>query len=84
VHFVTPTLDHGPIIAQGIVPVLADDTPQVLAERLLDVEHHVYAQVACWLAEGRVTLDARQRVQVQGVPTRSYMNMIAPQGAQAE
>ena len=84
VHFVTPTLDHGPIIAQGIVPVLADDTPASLAERLLEVEHQVYAQVACWLAEGRVTLDARQRVQVQGVPTRSYMNMIAPQGAQAE
>src|SRR3546814_6436341 len=36
VHFVTPVLDHGPIIAQGVVPVLADDTPDVLAGRLLD------------------------------------------------
>src|SRR3546814_16542700 len=36
VQFVTPVLDHGPIIAQGVVPVLADDTPDVLAGRLLD------------------------------------------------
>ena len=37
VHFVTPVLDHGPIIAQGCVPVLAGDTPEALAERVLAV-----------------------------------------------
>src|SRR3546814_11948814 len=31
IHFVTPVLDHGPIVAQGVVPVLADDTPDDLA-----------------------------------------------------
>ncbi len=37
VHFVTPVLDHGPIIAQGVVPVLAGDTPESLAARVLTV-----------------------------------------------
>jgi len=82
VHFVTPTLDHGPIVAQGAVPVFAADTPQTLADRVLDVEHRLYAQVTRWLAEGRVSLDAMQRVQVRGVPSRSFM--MAPEGAPAD
>jgi len=53
VHFVTPVLDHGPIIAQGVVPVLSEDTSESLAERVLAVEHVVYPQVAVWLAQGR-------------------------------
>lgn len=73
VHFVTPVLDHGPIIAQGIVPVMAGDTPADLADRLLRVEHQAYGEVAGWLAEGRVTLDALQRVQVRGVSSRSFI-----------
>ncbi|MDX3894024.1 phosphoribosylglycinamide formyltransferase [Pusillimonas sp.] len=73
VHFVTPVLDHGPIIAQGVVPVLAGDTPADLADRLLQVEHRVYGEVAGWLAEGRVALDAMQRVQVRGVASRSFI-----------
>lgn len=73
VHFVTPVLDHGPIIAQGVVPVLADDTPDVLAGRLLQLEHKVYGEVAVWLAEGRVTLDAMLRVHVRDVPSRSFI-----------
>lgn len=80
VHFVTPVLDLGPIIAQGIVPVMAGDTPEILADRLLEVEHRVYAIVVGWLAQGRVVLDSSQRVQVQGVATRSYI--FAPQGEQ--
>ena len=42
VHFVTPVLDHGPIIAQGCVPVLAGDTPDSLANRVLEVEHRAF------------------------------------------
>lgn len=79
VHFVTPVLDHGPIIAQGIVSVRHDDTPDSLAARVLDIEHRVYGDVALWLAQGRVTLDAIQRVHVDGVTTRSFM--LAPDGA---
>ncbi|NGM88203.1 phosphoribosylglycinamide formyltransferase [Parapusillimonas sp. SGNA-6] len=78
VHFVTPVLDHGPIIAQGIVPVMADDSPDSLAGRVLQVEHRLYADVVRWLAEGRVELDAMQRVLVRGVPSRSFV--LTPQG----
>jgi phosphoribosylglycinamide formyltransferase-1 len=72
VHFVTPVLDHGPIIAQGVVPVLNDDTPETLAARVLGMEHLIYPQVACWLAQGRVHLTSDQRVQVDGITTRLF------------
>jgi phosphoribosylglycinamide formyltransferase-1 len=72
-HFVTPVLDHGPIIAQGVVPVMAADTPDDLAQRLLQVEHTMYAEVVRWLAQGRVSLDAMQRVTVRGVGSRSFV-----------
>jgi len=79
IHFVTPVLDHGPIVAQGAVPVYAGDTPEILAARVLQIEHRLYAQVVCWLAEGRVSLDALQRVQVHGVASRSIV--MAPEDA---
>lgn len=72
VHFVTPALDHGPIIAQGVVPVLTGDTPESLAARVLTVEHQVYPAVATWLAEGRVHLLADQRVVVDGIENRLF------------
>lgn len=74
VHFVTAQLDHGPIVAQGIVPVMADDDPDTLASRLLAVEHQIYAQVVRWLAQGRVTLDHKQQVvMVEGAATRAFL-----------
>lgn len=42
VHQVTAELDHGPILAQAVVPVLPDDTPQALAARVLTQEHQIY------------------------------------------
>lgn len=75
VHFVTPVLDQGPIVAQSAVPVLAGDTAGTLADRVLAAEHQMYAQVVGWLAEGRVSLDARSRVQVRGIPTRAFVCM---------
>lgn len=56
VHFVTPALDHGPIVAQAAVPVLKGDTPQLLAERVLVQEHRLYPQAVRWLVEDRLTL----------------------------
>jgi phosphoribosylglycinamide formyltransferase-1 len=73
VHFVTPVLDHGPVLAQGVLTVPKDDTVATLADRLLQVEHRLYADVVRWLAQGRVTLDAMQRVHVEGVVSRSIM-----------
>jgi phosphoribosylglycinamide formyltransferase 1 len=44
VHQVTAELDHGPILAQAVVPVLADDTADSLAARVLSQEHIIYPQ----------------------------------------
>jgi len=55
------------------VPVVVDDTPETLADRVLQVEHHLYANVVRWLAEGRVSLNSMQRVQVQGIASRSFV-----------
>ena len=42
VHYVVPAMDEGPVILQAAVPVLADDTPAVLAARVLEQEHRIY------------------------------------------
>ena len=57
VHFVTPTLDHGPIVAQAVVPVLPGDTPAMLADRVLAVEHVVYPLAVRWFVEGLLVID---------------------------
>ena len=57
VHFVTPTLDHGPVIIQAAVPVLDSDDEDVLSARVLRQEHLIYPQAVRWFAEGRLTLD---------------------------
>lgn len=44
VHFVDDTVDGGPIITQAVVPVLDDDTPETLAERILKEEHRIYTE----------------------------------------
>ena len=62
VHFVTPELDHGPIIIQAAVPVLPTDDAAVLAARVLRQEHVVYPRALRWLVEGKVSLGADQRV----------------------
>ncbi len=63
VHFVTPTLDCGPIVVQAAVPVLPDDSEQALSARVLAQEHIVYPQAARWFLEGRLSLvDGRVRL----------------------
>jgi phosphoribosylglycinamide formyltransferase-1 len=67
VHLVTPTLDHGPIIAQAAVPVLPDDTEDTLAARVLVQEHLLYPQALRWIAEDRVGIDANGVVRIRGL-----------------
>lgn len=63
VHFVTPTLDHGPIVVQAAVPVLDGDDATVLAARVLEQEHRIYPLAVRWFAEGRLRLeDGRVRL----------------------
>jgi phosphoribosylglycinamide formyltransferase-1 len=57
VHFVTPDLDHGPIVAQAAVPVHSADTEQLLAERVLQQEHLIYPRAVRWFVEGKLRLD---------------------------
>lgn len=58
VHLVTPRLDHGPILAQAVVPVLAGDSEATLADRVLSMEHRLYPLAMQWLVTGRVSLAA--------------------------
>lgn len=51
VHFVTTELDHGPIIGQVVVPVLADDSEGTLAARVLAQEHRLYPLAIRWLVD---------------------------------
>ena len=67
VHFVTPSLDDGPIVAQAAVPVLDGDTEESLAARVLAVEHRIYPKAVRWVAEGRVELGSGKRVRVRGI-----------------
>ncbi len=64
-HFVTDELDNGPVIAQACVPVLPEDTEEILSERILAYEHRILPQVIKWLEEGRVKVEGR-RVIVEG------------------
>lgn len=66
VHFVTATLDNGPIIIQAAVPVLAGDDEASLSKRVLEQEHRIYPQAARWLAEGKVEFPANGVVQLAG------------------
>ena len=65
VHFVTATLDHGPVIIQAAVPVLDSDDEATLAARVLRQEHRIYPQAVRWFAEGRLRL-ADDRVRLVG------------------
>jgi phosphoribosylglycinamide formyltransferase-1 len=56
VHFVTAELDHGPIIAQAVVPVLDDDTAQTLADRILVEEHRIYPEAVRWFATDQLCI----------------------------
>jgi phosphoribosylglycinamide formyltransferase 1 len=53
VHFVRAATDQGPIVAQAKVPVLADDTPEVLAARVLEAEHRLYPHALRLVASGK-------------------------------
>jgi phosphoribosylglycinamide formyltransferase-1 len=54
VHFVTAALDHGPIVAQAVVPVLQDDDEAALAARVLAQEHAMYPRALRWLLDGEL------------------------------
>lgn len=78
VHFVTPTLDCGPIIVQAVVPVLAGDDEAVLGARVLAQEHRIYPQAVRWFVDGRLRLDDTGRVRVVDAAFDAQAGCIVP------
>jgi phosphoribosylglycinamide formyltransferase-1 len=68
VHFVTAELDHGPIVAQAVVPVLPGDRAADLAARVLAQEHVIYPRAVRWLVNGELEVERGLVRHVAGEP----------------
>ncbi len=66
VHFVTSQVDHGPIVAQAVVPVLPDDSEATLAARVLEREHVLYPRAVRWAVDGLLRTEGARVVQTAG------------------
>jgi phosphoribosylglycinamide formyltransferase-1 len=66
VHFVTPELDHGPIVIQAVVPVLPGDDEDALSARVLEREHLIYPLAVRWAVSGRLRIEKGIVRQVDG------------------
>jgi phosphoribosylglycinamide formyltransferase 1 len=80
VHVVTPALDNGPIVIQGVVPVIDGDSAASLAARVLAIEHRIYPQAVRWLLEGRIAFESDSVVHVRGSGVASDM-IVSPRDA---
>ncbi|KFD42037.1 phosphoribosylglycinamide formyltransferase [Peptococcaceae bacterium SCADC1_2_3] len=60
VHFVDEEVDTGPIILQAVVPVLAEDTAETLAARILEQEHKIYPAAIRLFAQNRLRIQGRK------------------------
>jgi len=75
VHFVRAEIDTGPIIAQAVVPVHADDDEERLSARILAAEHRLYPMALRLFAEGRLQVrDARVVVSGATIPDGCLFN----------
>lgn len=68
VHLVDEEVDHGPIVAQEVVPVQPDDDEDALHARIQEAEHRLYPRAVRWLIEGRLKVEDR-RVHILGEDT---------------
>lgn len=64
VHFVTAELDHGPIVAQGVVNVADDEDADSLAAKVLKIEHQLYPQAVADFVAGRLQIRGNRVVTV--------------------
>jgi phosphoribosylglycinamide formyltransferase-1 len=79
VHFVTPEMDDGPIIAQAAVPVAAGDDAEALAARVLRAEHRLYPAALALVARGEITFESAPSVGARAVNQDDVL--ISPQAA---
>jgi phosphoribosylglycinamide formyltransferase 1 len=77
VHFVDEGMDTGPIIIQGVVPVLDNDTEDSLSERILKQEHKIYSRAIQLIAEGKLRIKGR-RVLLSGAEDKSNAFLMNP------
>jgi len=77
VHFVTEGMDEGPAIGQAAVPVLAGDTADTLAGRVLTIEHQLYPQVLKLFAEGKVKMEGGKAVGAAASATAPKTQLIS-------
>ncbi len=79
VHFVTPELDHGPIVIQAAVPVHADDSEDTLAARVLAEEHRLYPQALRWFCDDRLAITPQGIVTLKAA-RRAAGALVSPAG----
>jgi len=77
VHFVTEGMDEGPVIGQAAVPVLAGDTAEALAGRVLTIEHQLYPQALRLFAEGKVKMEGGKAVGATASATAPKSQLIS-------
>ncbi len=78
VHFVTPEVDAGPIIAQAATPVLASDSEATLATRVLKLEHQLYPMALRLVAEGKARMENGRTVFDFDEVAEASASIIAP------
>lgn len=81
VHYVRAEMDDGPILGQAAVPVLGEDTPESLAERVLQAEHLLYPACLRLVAEGRVRIVTERAILEQEGPTPQLPGPLVSFGA---
>ena len=78
VHFVTPELDHGPIVLQAAVPVLPGDNEDTLAARVLEQEHRIYVQAIRWFCEDRIKITPQGTVALLNQKSATAHVLLSP------
>lgn len=68
IHFVTPELDCGPIISQGVIPIFDNDTADDIAARVLKVEHRLFPQAVADFAAGRLKIEGNRVINSRNQP----------------
>lgn len=73
IHFVTAELDCGPIIAQGVVPILDNDTADDVATRVLCVEHQLFPKAVADFVAGRLNIQGNRVLNTDSQPQSSAL-----------
>ena len=74
VHFVTPELDHGPVVVQAAVPVLPGDDEASLSARVLRVEHWIYPKAIRWFVQGLLNVQGGLVRQTSGEAQHGWLD----------